>query len=79
MSRRTCTEISLMTSGATRFFPVVARGGEGIVVRVTGSSSYGDFRRCVGKYVREGHVQTHGHWIRQRVVPNKLADGAKVS
>lgn len=68
MSRRTCTEISLMTSGATRFFPTA---------RVCGEN--GDFRRCAGKYVREGHVQTHGHWIRQRVVPNKLADGAKVS
>lgn len=49
-----------------------------------------DDHRCVGKYVWEGHAQTPGpsrralaravyDWIRQRVVPNKLADGAKVS
>lgn len=27
-----------------------------------------------GKWVREGHVQTHAFWRQQRVVPNKLSE-----
>lgn len=52
---------------------VVNRGGEGIVVRIPGPFSYTNFPRCVGKYVRQDHVQTHGHWMRQLVVTNELA------
>jgi hypothetical protein len=46
---------------------------EGYVVRVEDTFHYRDFRYNVAKYVREGHVQTHGHWMRSTVVPNKLA------
>jgi hypothetical protein len=51
---------------------VVSKGGEGIVVRIEDEFPYSDFRRVVAKYVRKGHVQTHGHWMRQRIVPNRL-------
>lgn len=52
-----------------------ARAGgivEGYVLRPFDSFSFKDFRNVVGKYVRKDHVTTHGHWMRQRVVPNKL-------
>lgn len=45
---------------------------EGYVVRLAGSFPYSAFRHSVGKYVRKNHVHTHGHWMRQKVVPNKL-------
>lgn len=45
---------------------------EGYVVRLAGSFPYSAFRHSVGKYVRKGHVHTHKHWMRHRVVPNKL-------
>lgn len=45
---------------------------EGVVVRVTRAFEYGEFRQVVGKYVRFNHVQTHGHWMRQMITPNKL-------
>lgn len=45
---------------------------EGLVVRAAQEIQYGEFRNRVGKYVRENHVQTHGHWTRQGVIPNKL-------
>jgi hypothetical protein len=48
---------------------------EGYVVRLADEFTYGAFRRSAGKYVRANHVQTHGHWIRQQLVPNQV--GAK--
>lgn len=45
---------------------------EGYVIRLAGSFSYSEFRKSVGKYVRKNHVQTHGHWMRQIMKPNKL-------
>ena len=47
---------------------------EGLVVRVAGEFHYREFRNKVAKYVRENHVQTHGHWMRQMVTPNTLGD-----
>lgn len=35
---------------------------EGYVVRLAGRFSYSDFRTCIAKYVRAGHVQTTKHW-----------------
>jgi hypothetical protein len=43
---------------------------EGYVIRLRTTFRYADFRNVVGKYVREGHVHTHGHWMRQRIEPN---------
>jgi hypothetical protein len=45
---------------------------EGYVIRTASQFSYREFRQCVAKYVRADHVQTHGHWMRSRVEPNKL-------
>lgn len=45
---------------------------EGYVVRTAESFSYGQFRSHVGKYVRAGHVQTHGHWMRSQLEVNGL-------
>jgi hypothetical protein len=46
---------------------------EGYVVRLADSFSYGEFRKCVAKYVRSEHIQTVKHWMHgQKVEPNKL-------
>jgi len=47
---------------------------EGYVVRLFDSFHYRDFRRCVGKYVRKDHVQTHGGWMRRDVEVNGLRE-----
>lgn len=45
---------------------------EGYVIRNSGSYPYGEFRKWVCKYVREGHVQNaHGHWKRGIFTPNE--------
>jgi hypothetical protein len=44
---------------------------EGFVIRVTAGFRYGEFRRKVAKYVREGHVRTQAHWTRS-IRPNGL-------
>lgn len=46
---------------------------EGYVVRITEGFAYRDFRFCLGKYVRQGHVapETH-HWRAQAVIPNQV-------
>lgn len=45
---------------------------EGYVVRNDCAFNYGQFRYNVGKYVRANHVHTHGHWMREQVVPNQV-------
>ena len=45
---------------------------EGYVVRLKDSFSYKNFKTSVAKFVRENHVSTHGHWMREKVVPNLL-------
>lgn len=48
---------------------------EGYVIRTRDGFSYGDFRKSVAKYVRQGHVQTAKHWMHGRaVVRNGLKD-----
>jgi len=44
---------------------------EGYVVRVSDGFTYKDFRHMASKFVRKDHVQTHGHWIRNKVVKNE--------
>lgn len=47
---------------------------EGYIVRVRDAFDYRDFRKSVGKFVREGHVdETRHHWKREQMVPNILA------
>lgn len=43
---------------------------EGHVARTPSAFPYSSYRKNVGKYVRAGHVATHGHWMRQVVKPN---------
>lgn len=45
---------------------------EGYVVRVARAFTYREFPTVVGKFVRAQHVHTHGHWMREAVVPNGL-------
>jgi hypothetical protein len=46
---------------------------EGYVMRVARSFTYGEFKSCVRKFVREGHVQTSKHWRAGRTfVKNEL-------
>ena len=50
---------------------------EGYVVRRTSSFKYGDFKNCVAKFVRKGHVQTaKHHWRSQPVIPNVVKEEA---
>ena len=48
---------------------------EGYVVRTARGFSYGEFRRCVGKFVRPNHVATTKHWMfgRTNIETNGLA------
>lgn len=45
---------------------------EGYVVRPTDDFQLREFPTKVGKYVRKGHIQTHGHWMRQKIEFNDL-------
>ena len=45
---------------------------EGYVVRVADAFAFSDFKHCVAKFVRKGHVQTDEHWMHKPVVPNGL-------
>lgn len=47
---------------------------EGLVVRCADSIPMRAWRHRVGKFVRKNHVQTHGHWMRSIVTPNKLEE-----
>lgn len=50
---------------------------EGLVLRVARSFDFGEFHKCVAKYVRSDHVQTNKHWkFGQRIEPNKLKSPA---
>lgn len=46
---------------------------EGFVARIAGSFPEGDMPARVGKYVREGHVQSEIHWMKAELIPNRLA------
>lgn len=50
---------------------------EGYVVRVARAFHYKEFKNVVAKVVRRGHVQTHGHWMRQTIEVNGLKETAK--
>lgn len=46
---------------------------EGFVARIAGSFMESDMPKYVGKYVREGHVQSETHWMKAELIPNRLA------
>lgn len=45
---------------------------EGYVVRVADSFHYSEFTKCVGKFVRENHVQTSEHWMKGPMIINRV-------
>lgn len=45
---------------------------EGFVVRLADGFSYGDFKKSMAKFVRPNHVQTNQHWLKTKIIPNKL-------
>lgn len=47
---------------------------EGFVVRTAETFVESAMPACMGKYVREGHVQSEIHWMKADLIPNKLAD-----
>lgn len=52
-------------------------GCEGYVIRMADEFTYGQFRMSLMKYVdplfREKINNSHGHWISQKITPNKLS------
>ncbi|WP_299929197.1 RNA ligase family protein [uncultured Pelagimonas sp.] len=46
---------------------------EGFVARVADSFAETDMPTRMGKYVREGHVQSETHWTKAELIPNRLA------
>ncbi len=45
---------------------------EGYVIRTADEIRYRDFKQCVGKYVIPDRIETHGHWMRSRLIKNIL-------
>jgi hypothetical protein len=45
---------------------------EGVVFRPTSMVSFDNFGKEAFKVVREGHVQTDGHWLHAQVIKNEL-------
>ncbi|MEI5906643.1 RNA ligase family protein [Bacillus spongiae] len=45
---------------------------EGYVVRLADSFPYSEFKNSVAKFVRENHVKTSEHWMKQELIINKL-------
>ncbi len=50
---------------------VIEQGHEGIVARNVHPFHYGQFEQCLGKCVREGHIQTDKHWTKQPIIKNE--------
>lgn len=50
---------------------------EGYVMSLSRSFSYREFRHCVAKFVREGHVQTDKHWMNSAITSNRLITDIK--
>lgn len=51
---------------------------EGFVVRTVKEIPYNNFNQQVGKWVRKNHVQTDQHWMKQKIVANRLIEHALV-
>ncbi len=46
---------------------------EGYVVCRVSAFGFGEFHRCVAKWVREAHIRSERHWMQSAIVPNGLA------
>lgn len=51
---------------------VVRDGQEGLVVRLADKFHFGQFEKCIAKYVRPNHVQTDEHWSLSKIEKNEL-------
>jgi hypothetical protein len=47
---------------------------EGFVARIADAFAESAMPESMGKYVREGHVQSELHWMKAELIPNRLAD-----
>ena len=47
---------------------------EGFVARTAAAFVESDMPTRVGKFVREGHVQSETHWMKGELVPNRLSE-----
>lgn len=47
---------------------------EGFVIRPFGEFLFSEFASKVGKWVRDGHVQTGQHWMQSKVIKNEKID-----
>lgn len=47
-------------------------GVEGYVIRIADKIPYGLFHKSTAKWVREKHVRTSQHWLKEKVIPNEL-------
>lgn len=54
-----------------------SENSEGYVVRTGKGFAYKDFRKYVGKYVRQGHLATSHNWSRSQILPNTICDPSK--
>lgn len=45
---------------------------EGYVIRIADAFDYSQFRSCVGKFVRKGHIQTTKHWMHGQAIKRNL-------
>jgi hypothetical protein len=45
---------------------------EGYVVRLWDSFCFDYFQKSIAKYVRQNHVQTNEHWLKQEIMVNQL-------
>ncbi len=59
---------------SNKFFKPYEKEHEGYVIRTKNSFNYRDFRKCVGKYVRENHVQTSHGWRYEQIVKNEIGN-----
>lgn len=55
-----------------QFIPNDTTKQEGFVIRVSNEFPFSQFRNCVAKWVRPGHVETSHHWRFQPVIKNQL-------
>lgn len=47
---------------------------EGFVARIAGSFRESEMPERVGKYVRQGHVQSDTHWMKAELIANRLGE-----
>lgn len=45
---------------------------EGFVARVAGAFPESEMANCMGKFVREGHVSSDTHWMKAKMIPNRM-------